>query len=348
MRKWWKNGGAAALFLLLSILSLGIAQADLKATNVVYAWDIVQQKYQNSNVSIQFNGMWESFWHELDFDNDPWPDACGPGTSTKWAGNMYYGLYHTDNNPAGAPGFQETRHWELVDCDRNGDGKFNIQDLSVSPPTYRVTWATCTTNPGYCRLISQDVPTPCSTGNCLDEIVTTFFINLDLDCNGTIDQPLPPAGLCFYAESRVPPPPAPNPMWAGPLQARISTVGGDKTVNFQLEPTAVKLLSFTAQAQAGRIVLSWETAGEVDNLGFNLYRREVGLDAYTRLNPTLIPSHSPGQGQGATYEFIDEDVTEGVRYEYLLEDVDIYGTRTPHGPVTARALYAVFLPAVRK
>ncbi|MGB9724147.1 MAG: hypothetical protein ACPL7G_09650, partial [Chloroflexia bacterium] len=44
---------------------------------------------------------------------------------------------------------------------------------------------------------------------------------------------------------------------------------------FRLEeyiPTAVKLLSFAARPAASGILLTWETAGEQDNAGFNLYR----------------------------------------------------------------------------
>jgi len=109
-------------------------------------------------------------------------------------------------------------------------------------------------------------------------------------------------------------------------------------------PTAVKLLSFTGRPAAQAIVLQWETASEEDNAGFNLYRREIGTTALVRVNDTLIPSLVPGQGQGAGYEFVDADVTAGVTYEYLLEDVDLSGERGQHGPVTVKAPYAVFMP----
>jgi len=297
---------------------------------------------------INFDGTWVPFCHELNFDNDLWTDACGPDTSTMWAGNMYYGLYNEDNSPAGAPGFQETRNWELVDCDRDGDGNFTIADLKIQPPTYRVTWATCSTTGTYCRLETQDVQTPCTTGKCAYEIVTTFFINLDLDCDGNIDNPLPVAGLCFFAESRTPPPPTGGPFWSGPLQARISTVGGDKTVSFKPQPTVVKLAAFDAAPLGADILVTWETASEFDNLGFNLYRREVGTTDYARLNATLIPSQAPGQGEGAQYAFLDGEVRAGVTYEYLLEDVDMNASRSQHGPVVARAPYAMFLPLVSK
>ena len=109
-------------------------------------------------------------------------------------------------------------------------------------------------------------------------------------------------------------------------------------------PSAVKLTSFTATGQAGHVLLSWETATEIDNLGFNLYRRQAGTLGYAPLNAALIPSRSPGQGEGAAYTFLDVQVMPGTTYEYLLEDVDLNGTRTSHGPVAARTPYTVFLP----
>ena len=36
-------------------------QADLKATAVVYAWDMVANKFQNSNVIIPWDGTWIPF-----------------------------------------------------------------------------------------------------------------------------------------------------------------------------------------------------------------------------------------------------------------------------------------------
>jgi uncharacterized repeat protein (TIGR01451 family) len=105
-------------------------------------------------------------------------------------------------------------------------------------------------------------------------------------------------------------------------------------------PTQVELQSFTAQqgidnSGASRIVLSWKTGGEARNLGFNVYREQNGGER-VRLNPSLIagsalrmrealPQHS-----GKTYSWIDRSASGG---EYWLEDLDINGMRTMHGPI---------------
>ncbi len=51
-------------------------RADVKATNVVYAWDDIAGKMQNSNVITYTNGAWVPFLHEISFD----ATASGVGT----------------------------------------------------------------------------------------------------------------------------------------------------------------------------------------------------------------------------------------------------------------------------
>jgi uncharacterized repeat protein (TIGR01451 family) len=109
-----------------------------------------------------------------------------------------------------------------------------------------------------------------------------------------------------------------------------------------IAPSAIHLQSFSAQPAAGkngarRTLLIWKTGGESHNLGFNIYREQNGNRV--RLNPSLIggsallmhgalPRHS-----GRSYAWIDS--SPGGGSEYYLEDVDVNGTRTLHGPVTA-------------
>lgn len=113
------------------------------------------------------------------------------------------------------------------------------------------------------------------------------------------------------------------------------------------QPTLVELASFTATATPAGIHVAWETASEIDNAGFNLYRSDSLEGQYARLNAALIPAQG-GPTQGAGYAYEDTDVTLGVTYWYKLEDVDVYGRSTLHGPVhaTAGAWRHVYLPLV--
>lgn len=115
-------------------------------------------------------------------------------------------------------------------------------------------------------------------------------------------------------------------------------------------PTAVKLVAFGVEPRVHVLVVYWETATEMDTLGFHLYRSDSGTPGtFSRLNEALIPSRSPGGGGGAYYEWLDAGAVPGRTYYYLLEDVDAYGQATPHGPVEGvLAGYGAFLPLLHK
>ena len=102
-----------------------------------------------------------------------------------------------------------------------------------------------------------------------------------------------------------------------------------------LDATAVELHTFTATEYADGILLQWRTGWEVDNLGFHVYREAVGRRL--RLTPALIAGSALMVGGGTeltagrAYTWGDPDGLGTDRY--WLEDVDLNGTRTWHGPV---------------
>lgn len=98
-------------------------------------------------------------------------------------------------------------------------------------------------------------------------------------------------------------------------------------------PTSVTLVSFTAKPQADAIQIEWETATELETLGFDLFRAEAEDGPRSRINPSFIPSQNPGSAAGALYEWWDDTVSTEATYYYWLEAVDIYGDSSLHGPV---------------
>ncbi|HOU12341.1 MAG TPA: hypothetical protein PKZ84_04435 [Anaerolineae bacterium] len=105
-------------------------------------------------------------------------------------------------------------------------------------------------------------------------------------------------------------------------------------------PTAVTLARFEATPQGNAILLTWETAAELDNVGFNLYRSAKADGPYTQLNATLIPPQNPGSVLGGVYEWPDTDVQPGATYFYKLEDIDVKGVSTFHGPISTAVIAA--------
>lgn len=99
--------------------------------------------------------------------------------------------------------------------------------------------------------------------------------------------------------------------------------------------TAVELASFVATVSAdGDVALTWTTAVERDNAGFNVYRSTSATfdsASATALNLALIAAQG-ALGQGASYSAMDEAVSYGTWY-YFLEDVDLQGASTLHGPI---------------
>jgi hypothetical protein len=98
---------------------------------------------------------------------------------------------------------------------------------------------------------------------------------------------------------------------------------------------AVTLADFHAVQQGDAILVTWETASELDNRGFNLYRGTSPAGWDRQLNTALIPSQSQGSPSGFVYTWLDDvDLVPGTSYYYWLQDVDTSGAMTMHGPVS--------------
>lgn len=132
--------------------------------------------------------------------------------------------------------------------------------------------------------------------------------------------------------------------WEGPLPGTaggsgdflFSTAAGVNAYSpFALlsdNPLAVMLESFAAQAQPGHVLLTWHTASEIDALGFTVLRSQS-----SRVEPealSFVPAQGPGSGQGFSYAWQDYKVEPGATYWYWLEDIDLSGAVTRHGPVS--------------
>ncbi len=118
-----------------------------------------------------------------------------------------------------------------------------------------------------------------------------------------------------------------------------NTTSATVTIEF---PNAVRMGGFSAAQTANGVLLSWNTGGELHNLGFNVYRDVAGDKV--RLNPSLIAGSSLlmrealEQHGAKTYGWIDHSPNAGGLY--WLEDVDLNGTRTMHGPVSTQGIAA--------
>ena len=96
----------------------------------------------------------------------------------------------------------------------------------------------------------------------------------------------------------------------------------------------ITLSSFTASPGNGSVTLNWATETEIDNAGFNIYRSESEDGEYVKINSELIPAKG-SETQGAKHVFTDNIAKNRKTYFYKLEDIDLNGTSTMHGPKSA-------------
>lgn len=97
-------------------------------------------------------------------------------------------------------------------------------------------------------------------------------------------------------------------------------------------PIPVELIAFAAQPTTSGVEITWATASETENLGYNIYRAMEENGSYTKINSSMIA----GQGNSAettSYSFFDADVVAGNTYYYKLADVNFSGVQTFHGPL---------------
>ncbi len=96
---------------------------------------------------------------------------------------------------------------------------------------------------------------------------------------------------------------------------------------------AVTVASFRAHASGAQVRLTWTTASELGNLGFNILRSPANGASYVRLNAALIPSQCLGCVGGASYAYVDANAA-GQTFWYKLQSVASDGRTELFGPVT--------------
>jgi len=103
----------------------------------------------------------------------------------------------------------------------------------------------------------------------------------------------------------------------------------------ECKPNLVTLNDFTATPFQDDIRVHWETASEVDNAGFHLWRaigegwKTGDYSQVIRITDQLISSKGAKVG-GYPYSYVDSNVESGITYYYGLEDIDFNGQSTVH------------------
>ena len=129
------------------------------------------------------------------------------------------------------------------------------------------------------------------------------------------------------------------------VSAKDTSDNWTTSVIYELQtPTAVSISSFTGKVHPGTVTLDWETASEVELVGFNIYRSDAPDGVKQRLNTGMLPAQKPGEMIGATYQFSDK-VEQGQHYYYWLELITTDGTEQID-PVVLNTNYWILLPSI--
>ncbi len=119
-------------------------------------------------------------------------------------------------------------------------------------------------------------------------------------------------------------------------------LAGAKVFRLVHMPTLIRLARFSARPKNAAVSIAWATESEIDNAGFNIYRSTSENGEYIQTNEDLIPAEGSAT-EGAAYGFVDDGVQNRKTYWYKLEDIDLNGVSTMHGPVraTPRLIYGL-------
>lgn len=78
--------------------------------------------------------------------------------------------------------------------------------------------------------------------------------------------------------------------------------------------------------------IKWQTASEVDNFGYDIYRGLKEEGPFEKITVTPLPGHGTTD-EPSQYEYYDEKIEEGVEYWYYVESISIQGDREKFTPV---------------
>lgn len=185
--------------------------------------------------------------------------------------------------------------------------------------------------------VEPTLPTPTPTASPEATATVTTTTTPTPTSIGTVTQ-TPEATATITATITATPTPTPTPIV-------LPTGEGTPTPTPVVPPTAIELLYLEAARHPAGVELRWETAVELDFVGFHLWRSTEGQrQTATRLTSTLIARR--GGSTGATYTFVDEQVTGGQTYTYWLEKVRGDGTVEDMRSTMMQLRTSIYLPFV--
>lgn len=108
------------------------------------------------------------------------------------------------------------------------------------------------------------------------------------------------------------------------------------TILIDRAKSPVSLTHLAATPYDSKVVVEWTTGNEWNHRGFNVYRSLNPEDSFVQINSELIRNDLFSTTIHGTYAFIDEGVSNGETYYYMIEDLSLLGESQLHGPLLAQ------------
>jgi hypothetical protein len=104
-------------------------------------------------------------------------------------------------------------------------------------------------------------------------------------------------------------------------------------------PLPVEATGFKTVATNGAVVLTWQTQSEINNLGFNVIKKDAGKGVWSLIASYTSDPSLRGLGTSTTgreYSCKDCHIVNGHAYEYTVESVSSGGTKKDYPPVQVK------------
>ena len=132
---------------------------------------------------------------------------------------------------------------------------------------------------------------------------------------------------------------------AGSFSPEVNETALSATCTFTVSSTAnwVSVTGVKAREDAGRVVVSWETAAEIGTAGFRVLRRDPRSGEFRAVSGRLLPA--VGRAPGGVYRFVDETAPTSGRLTYKIVERELKGAEHESGPFTVDVERRAAMPA---
>jgi len=130
-------------------------------------------------------------------------------------------------------------------------------------------------------------------------------------------------------------------------EVQETATGVTATCSFTVSSTAnwASVTGVKAREDAGRVVVSWETAAEIGTAAFRVLRKDPRSGEFRAVSGRLLPA--VGRAPGGVYRFVDETAPTSGKLTYKIVERELKGADRESGPFTVEVERSSAMPPAR-